>query len=398
MVQRRIKGQGRAVGAAIVLLSMVVAACSADSATTGRAATQSAASAPASRPAGPVLYQPGVSIDWAAKEVLLAGEVVLRSGDLELFACSPGTKEHESIVRVQARPTHIFQALGLIGLESGHPAYFDNDQKTVIPAQGQRLEIAVRWRQDGQRRAVPIEQWLYDKARKAPAGPVGWVFAGSRATTDGQLLADLEGTVLCVVDFDGALIAAGASHSADNADLWLAANSEQIPPAGTPLTLIVRAARPRLVFAVDRFGRLRRDGQASSLREWVQAARDASQTGAGAVGVLQYDPGVSDMQVRALLAALRQTGLVEVTSAPLAPESQPAALAGSPRIDIEEQGLALVETLADLGRQLPSAIDVVARSVQSKYRRLNERATAAMQSAAGAARVFGSTPASLPSE
>jgi len=347
-------------------------------------ATRGAASAPASQPAGAVAYQPGVSIDWSARQVLIAGEVVLRSGDLELFACAAGTKEHESIVRVHARPLHIYQALGLLGFEPGHPPYYDNILKQVVPGTGERLEISVRWTEDGRTQTVPIQQWMYDKQRKAAPGPIDWVFAGSVPTEDGQIFADLEGTVLCVVDFDGAIIAVGASHSASNADLWLAANTERIPPAATPVTLIVEAARLRLVFHVDRFGRLQLSGQPASLRQFIEAAR---QGGDKATGVLQYDPAVPDIRVRELAAALRQAGLSEVSSEPMAAAG---AAAATQRTQVEEEGLAILQTLADISRQLPSALDALARSARDKYRTLSERAAAAGQAAAGAARAFGS--------
>jgi hypothetical protein len=352
------------------------------------AATRGATTTPVSQPAGPVVYQPGVSIDWARRHVLLAGEVVLRSGDLELFACAPRSKEHESIVRVHGRPLHIYQALGLAGFEPGRPAYYDNNLKRVIPAAGQRLEIAVRWTQDGRTLTVPIEEWMFDKRRGVVPGSMQWVFAGSVPIDDDQILADLEGTVLCVVDFDGAIIAVGSSHSSDNADLWLSANTEQIPPPATLVTLIVQAARPRLVFHVDRFGRLRLDGQPAGLRQFIEAARQAQDK---ATGVVQFDPAVPDIRIREILSALRQAGLPEITSEPIAAEPA-AAAAATQRIEIEEEGLAILDTLAHISRQLPAALDAVAASVEDTYRRLSERATAAGQAAAGAARAFGGVP------
>jgi hypothetical protein len=376
--------------AAAVLLSAVILLGGGGA---GAAATGVATSAPASQPSGPAAYQPGVSIDWSAGQVLIAGEVVLRSGDLELFACAAGTKEHESIVRVAARPLHIYQALGLVGFEPGHPPYFDNKVKQVVPATGERLEISVRWTQDGRTQTVPIEQWMYDKQRKAAPSPIDWVFAGSVPTEDGQIFADVDGAVLCLVDFDGAIIAVGASHSPDNASLWLAANTEVIPPVATPVTLIVQAARPRLVFEVDRFGRLRLNGRTASLRQFVEAAR---QGGDKAIGIVRFDAAASDIKVREIVAALRQAGLSEVSSEAMA--EAPVGAAATQRTRVEEEGLAILQTLADISRQLPSALDAVAKSARDKYRALSERAAAAGQAAAGAARAFGSVqgPATQP--
>ena len=88
-------------------------------------------------------YQRGVRINWRDREVEVDGQVVLREGALELFACSPLTREHESIVCVDARPLHIYQALGLIGLNPGRPSYFDPDTRRYYPARGDPVEIEV---------------------------------------------------------------------------------------------------------------------------------------------------------------------------------------------------------------------------------------------------------------
>ncbi len=147
-----------------------------------------------------------------------------------------------------------------------------------------------------------------------------------------------------------------------------------------------RPANPvRLVFQMDRFGRLRQDDRPTSLREVVQTASQAPQ---GSTAVLQYDDAVPDIQVRELLAALRQTGLGGVTAEPVILE-RPALPGPVERTDVEEEGLALLQTLADLGRQLPSAIDAMARSLRDHFRDISERAAAASKAAAGAARSFG---------
>ena len=77
---------------------------------------------------------------------------------------------------------------------------------------------------------------------------------------------------------------------------------------------------------------------------------------------------------------------------PFALTPDPAAVFMS---ETHQEGLAILETLADVSRQLPAVMDAVARSAEQKYRWLSERAAAAGQAAAGAARAFGNAP--LPS-
>ena len=198
---------------------------------------------PTSQPIGRVVeYAPGVRIDWQRPQVELDGEVVLREGPLELLACSPGTREHESIVAVAARPLHIRQALGLIGLEAGRPCTYDAAGDRWLPAAGDRLLIEVRYQTGGGTRTVNVWEWMIDTKHGERPALREWVFCGSRMLRDNVFAADADGAVVCVVDFDTALIGLAETHSADNALLWVAANPEEVPPAGSPCTLLVRAA------------------------------------------------------------------------------------------------------------------------------------------------------------
>lgn len=188
-------------------------------------------------------YMPGVRIDWAEKEILLDSQVVLRQGPLELVACTPGTKEHESVLVVRARPLHIHQAMGLIGLEPGKPMRFDEKADTWRPPSGQRLDVLVRFDDGGTPREIRAEEWLLDVKTDKPPAAIPWVFAGSMTNDSGEFAADQEGTLITVVDFPTALIAPEVLHTSDDFQLWLRANTDAIPPLKSPCTIVIRAAR-----------------------------------------------------------------------------------------------------------------------------------------------------------
>ncbi len=192
-------------------------------------------------------------------------EVVLRDGALELLACSPRTREHESILTVRARPMHVFQAMGLIGLKPGTPMRYDQSRDLQLAPTGEALDLQVSCGKGKDKRAGPVERWLLDVRRSRPPEKLNWVFAGSRTLRDGRFAADVDGTVVCVVDFESALISLGALHSADTELLWLAANTEAIPPIGTPCTLLIRSAAGRTIMVdVANDATLHRDGKAVS--------------------------------------------------------------------------------------------------------------------------------------
>lgn len=276
-------------------------------------------------------FGPGVRIDWQHRLVEVDAEVVFRKGPLELFACSPQTREHESILRVHARPMHVFQAMGLIGLTPGSPTTFDEDRKQWQRPSGEALALRVRHPSKDGMSEVPIEQWLRDVKRKRPPDRLNWVFAGSRSLRDGKFGADLDGTVVCVVDFDTAMIALGDLHSADNEDLWLEANTEAIPPIGTRCTLVIQAAPdPVPVVYLTAEGSLRHAGKPISLAGAAKLAAESWTPREGTAVILDVEAGASQADRTKILDMLGRAGIerarVEVRAATSkSPRSQPGS-------------------------------------------------------------------------
>ncbi|MCH7720211.1 MAG: hypothetical protein IH988_04375 [Planctomycetes bacterium] len=224
-----------------------------------------------------VEFAPGVRIDWPRRRVEIEGMVVLRDGLLELFACTQGTREHESILVVRPRPLHVYQAMGMLGLEPGEPSSYEEKTDKIVPPTGEALSVQVRV--DG-RPTVPIEGWMWDIEHDRPLGVTNWVFCGSRKFEGGRFGADLDGTVICVVDFDTALIAPGASHSADNEALWLRARSDRIPERGTRCVILIeKLQQATLSVEVGAAGELLLDGQPTDAAELtaVFQARSAAE-------------------------------------------------------------------------------------------------------------------------
>ncbi len=63
------------------------------------------------QPARKNIELPGLLINFQKRCVDLEATICLDAGLLELIACTKGSKEHESIVAVAARPMHIHTAL-----------------------------------------------------------------------------------------------------------------------------------------------------------------------------------------------------------------------------------------------------------------------------------------------
>src|SRR5262245_18482993 len=97
-----------------------------------------------------------VWFDKKRKAVVVDGQVCLREGHLEMFACPKGTKEHESVVSLNCQAFEVHA--GLLGAEAlpGTPVSFDPVYK---PATGQIIDIYVLWKDaDGAKKHVRAQE------------------------------------------------------------------------------------------------------------------------------------------------------------------------------------------------------------------------------------------------
>jgi hypothetical protein len=291
-------------------------------------ASAPASSAPASQPVGKVVtFQPGVRIDYRRRQVELDARVTLRQGLLELFACSPRTREYESLICIQARPLVAYQALGLLGLTPGHPLRINDKGEEDLP-DGQPVEMDVRYQADGRARTVPIESWMLRSDTNAPFERQPWVFAGSYPVENGAIAADEEGTIVALVDFSSAIIALPRLHTASNENLWLKPNTSAIPAVNTPCTLIVRAGPWRL--RMDETGRLTLGGRPITLTDTARRLRQAVRDDPNTRVSLEIAPDCPALDRQALRDLLDGLGVHPVErpasrpSAVVAADSQPA--------------------------------------------------------------------------
>lgn len=183
-------------------------------------------------------------IDTQRNLVLVDGEICLREGMLEMFACPRGTKEHESIVSVNCPAQYVHAALLAVGAEPGRPVQFAPE---YVPASGTTVDVFVLWiDQDGTKRSVRAQEWIRYHKTDEPM-TYDWVFAGSGFWTDEQTGERIYygdgGDFICVSNFATATLDLPVASPQDNADLLFSALTEKIPPLGTRVRLVLR---PRL--------------------------------------------------------------------------------------------------------------------------------------------------------
>lgn len=233
--------------ALITLLASAIGACASPTATTQETAAPSQAepTQPDRSAAQVVQFTPQISIDYRVPQVEVAGRIILREGPLELFAYSksPVPKEHESIVRLEAPASSIYQALGLIGLLPGKPMRYFPETRELREPSGDSVDVLVRYDRGGKTIEESACAWMRDVELDAPMDETHWLFTGSERMEDDRFAADVEGTTVTVVDFTSSLLALPNTHSSSDDQLWLVANTEAIPALGTRVTLILRPTK-----------------------------------------------------------------------------------------------------------------------------------------------------------
>lgn len=152
----------RSLVTAVVLSALVSAAGWADEATrTGQAKSGEVAS----NSELTSLNKSGtVQIDLKGKRLLVKADVVMREGLLEMLACLKQTKEHESLLSVDAKAQVIHAGLVALGAEAGSPATFVPDYK---PATGQQIDIFFTWTDaEGKLHRDAAQKWVRHATRR----------------------------------------------------------------------------------------------------------------------------------------------------------------------------------------------------------------------------------------
>jgi hypothetical protein len=189
-----------------------------------------------------VLVGPNVQLEVQGKvrRVLVSGAVCLREGQLEQFLTRKGTKEHEAIVAADVDARDVHKALLLAGAAEGKPVQFRPAYK---PATGQTIQISVRYRDKGKLVTVPARSWVKN-AKTGKDLNSDWVFAGSQLVENPldpkkKMYLANDGDVICVSNFETALLDLPIKSPKDNDELVYVANTERIPPLETKVVVVL---------------------------------------------------------------------------------------------------------------------------------------------------------------
>jgi hypothetical protein len=180
-----------------------------------------------------------VWLDTKRKAVVVDGQVCLREGQLEMFACPKGTKEHESVVSLNCLAEEVHAGLLAAGAKPGTPVRFDPEYKA---ATGQIIDIYVLWKDaEGNKHQARAQDWIKNIKTQA-AMTHDWVFAGSGFWKDEETGKEHYkangGDLVCVSNFPTATLDLPVESSQANDELMFEAFAKNVPPRGTKVRVV----------------------------------------------------------------------------------------------------------------------------------------------------------------
>ena len=215
---------------------------------------------PVPGPARKNLNLPGLTINFQERCVDIESSVCLKEGTLELIACTKGTKEHESIVAIEAKPMHVHAALLLLGATPGNPAMRKpiDEQGTRwidMPPKGDPVAVYLVFKnKEGKMVEHPIGKFIAP-SENAPGDqqPAAnrdvkfsgtFLFAGSLLRSSGtgprSYMSDLSGNVISVVTFGDELLCLPDVYGSDDGSLMWQVDATNLPAVGSKVTLRLR--------------------------------------------------------------------------------------------------------------------------------------------------------------
>lgn len=192
-----------------------------------------------------------VWFDPKEKQVIVGGQISLRAGPLEMFACPAGTNEHESVIATLSDARSIHACLLAVGAIPGMPAYW-TEETGVVTAIGPTCEIDVIWSEpagaeegaEDETKSISAKELVLD-AQTGEALQHDWVFCGSKIWQDPkdpdyvEYQAD-SGFMICVSNFPSAMLDVNVESSTSDSGRLFVANPDKTPRLGQPVLIIIK--------------------------------------------------------------------------------------------------------------------------------------------------------------
>jgi hypothetical protein len=185
-----------------------------------------------------------IEFDHTTREITVPAQVNMVRGLLEYALVGEKGKLHEALLITKARAFDLNLVLLLLN--------FKPDEKWFVPPAKPkpledarpeaRLELLVRWNTPagGEEKTARLDEWVTDIITKKPAEPAPWIYTGSYLSEEKRFAAEVDGSIAALYH-DARALLNSPRQGADNDEQWTPA--AEVPPKGTPVTVIIRPVR-----------------------------------------------------------------------------------------------------------------------------------------------------------
>ncbi len=188
-----------------------------------------------------------IRVNTAARRIEVPARINMSKGILEYIAVTANGKLHESVLEMQAVPSHLHMAMLLLDLEPNEYVNVKPHGRRVSKA-GARVRMFVERpsTKPGKVERVPVESLLWNRKTKRPGKAAEWSFMGS-IFWEASYSADSARSVIGLIPDDTCVF--GATEDVGNPyrgeGLGFEVNTRDIPAVGTPVTLVIEPVASR---------------------------------------------------------------------------------------------------------------------------------------------------------
>lgn len=176
-----------------------------------------------------------VQVDAQTKTMMISGWVNQVSGAIELLACGPGGKTHESVFVLNCNPVDMQAGLLLLGLKPGTPPTGLGQGQP----KGTELDVWVDWMEGSTSKSRRAESFVVNvENNREPLPETPWIFTGS-VVEEGEFKALAEESLIVTYWDPWAII--NLPLPCGSNDEILSVNSNGVPGLKTPVTFRFRA-------------------------------------------------------------------------------------------------------------------------------------------------------------
>lgn len=184
-----------------------------------------------------------IEFNGKTREIRVPTQVNMREGIIEYAVVHGDGKIHESLLVTDVMPSHLQTVMKLCRFKSGEGDVFDpffpvEEQKGEAGAKerGEAVAMTVEWELDGEHKAKPLSDWIFDRKTETAMKNEPWIYNGSYFYS-GTFMADADGLLLAIYLSRGALLNTMTDGS-ENDERWLS-HADNTPEIGTNVTLVL---------------------------------------------------------------------------------------------------------------------------------------------------------------